>query len=190
MSRHASNEPQTFNEMMEYGENKKNASKLYKAENAEFIDGQLYDLINNISNELVGAGARDKISLSDTKAVKNQSLLYLCSCSRKAILPSMAGLAKALGTTRQALYSHISRRSPAETATWLEQCKDCFADALSVASLRGCCNPVLGIFLLKAQFSMRETSTLEVTTVKPIDPLGPLISQENLEAALADLPDD
>ncbi len=190
MSRKSLNNPQTFDEMVAYGEDRKANSKLYKAENAKFIDSQLSEMINAMSSELITAGAKDKISLGDLRAVKEQTILYLGSCAKTATIPSIAGLARALGTTRRAIYDYINRNAYTESAIWLEQCKDLFSDILSGAGLRGCCNPVVAIFLQKAQFGLRETSTLEITPARPVNPLGPIPTPEEMERRLAELPED
>ena len=190
MGRKPLNNPQTYDEMVSYNEETKASSKLYKAENAEFIDGQLSKMINSFSSELITAGAKEKISLGDLRAVKEQTILYLGSCAKTATIPSIAGLARALGMTRRAIYDYINRNEYTGSAIWLEQCKDLFSDMLSNAALRGCCNPVVAIFLQKAQFGLRETSTLEIAPARTSDPLGPRMSVEELEARIDALPDD
>ena len=155
MGRKPLNNPQTYDEMVSYNEETKASSKLYKAENAEFIDGQLSKMINSFSSELITAGAKEKISLGDLRAVKEQTILYLGSCAKTATIPSIAGLARALGMTRRAIYDYINRNEYTGSAIWLEQCKDLFSDMLSNAALRGCCNPVVAIFLQKAQFGLK-----------------------------------
>lgn len=190
MGRKSLNNSQTYDEMVSCSEETKASSKLYKAENAEFINGQLSTMINSMGSELITSEVKEKISLGDTRAVKNQTIIYIGNCAHTATLPSIAGLARALGTTRQAIYEYIKYGTNTEAAAWLEQCKDLFSDMLSNAALRGCCNPVVAIFLQKAQFGLRETSTLEIAPVKTEDPLGRKPTLEELEAAIDALPDD
>ena len=145
-------------------------SKLYRAERDEHVDERLCDIVGRTAKELQEAAVREPIALNDVAAVKSQTLRYIQACERAATLPSMAGLALALGVSRQRLYKILSSETPPETARWLELCQLAFSDALANASLRGDVQPVVSIFLQKATFGLRET--LEIVGKTEPSPLG------------------
>lgn len=165
--------------MVADGEEKKRNSKLYRAESAAFVDGELSTLIAKTAEELTTAATAEPISLSDTKEVKRRTVLYLRACEESSSFPSIAGMARSLGLSRQALYDCIWRNSPPETARWLELCRDSFSDILAEAGLRNNCNGVVSIFLQKALYGLRES--IEVVAKRDDGPLGPLADQKALE---------
>lgn len=163
------NLPQTEDEMLVASQQAK-SSRLYRAERDEHVDERLCDIVGRTAKELKEAAGREPIAMSDVAAVKTQTLLYTQVCERAATLPSMAGLALALGVSRQRLYKILASESPPETARWLELCQLAFSDALANASLRGDVQPVVSIFLQKATFGLRET--LEIVGKTEPSPLG------------------
>ena len=137
MKNRGNNTPaQTFPQMVEAGAEQKRQSKLYKAESAQFVDERLSALVGKTAAELATAAEAKPVSLADTELVKERTILYLKACEASSSFPSVAGLARSMGLSRQALYDCVWRRSPPSTAEWLELCRDSFSDVLSEASLR------------------------------------------------------
>lgn len=141
-------------------------------------------LIAKTTQELAEAATAGPISLTDTAEVKRRTIIYLRACEESSSFPSVNGLARSLGLSRQALYDTISRKSPAKTAEWLELCRDSFSDILAEASLRNNCNSITAIFLQKAVYGLRES--VEIVASKPENPLGPEIDPEELRRRIED----
>lgn len=187
MKNHGRNDPaQTFTEMVEAGMERRKNSNLYKAQSAEFVDGELSALIAKTTEELTAAATAEPVSLTDTQEVKKRTVLYLRACETSSSFPSVAGLARSMGLSRQAVYDCIWRNSPPATARWLELFRDSCSDVLAEAGLRNNCNGVVSIFLQKALYGLRESVEV-VARKEDYGPLGPLMSQEELEARLADI---
>lgn len=185
MKNHGKNIPaQTFTEMVESGAERRKNSSLYKIQSSEFVDEQLSALIAKTAGELVTAASAEPVFLMDTDAVKTRTVLYLKSCEVSSSFPSIAGLARSMGLSRQALYDTINRNSPKDTAEWLELCRDAFSDLLSEAALRNNCNGVVSIFLQKALYNLRES--VEIVAKREDNPLGPLQDPEVLRRRIED----
>lgn len=183
MKNRGNNTPaQTFPQMVEAGTEQKRQSKLYKAESAQFVDERLSALVGKTAAELATAAEAKPVSLADTELVKERTILYLKACEASSSFPSVAGLARSMGLSRQALYDCVWRRSPPSTAEWLELCRDSFSDILAEASLRNDCNNITAIFLQKALYGLHET--IEVVA-KAEEPLGTTPDQRALEERIA-----
>ena len=145
----------------------KRASKIYKQESLEITDAAITATVNKAIAELENIKAGMRIPLQDVDAVKNQSILYLHSCAQSATLPTMSGLARALGCTRRTLERWIKNHGNEPTGEWLQTCHDLFADLLSSAALRNNANSIVSIFVLKAMYQLRDNLAIEV--VPPAD---------------------
>lgn len=178
----AKNSPMPYTEMVAAGEQKKQ-NKLYRQETSEFSDQQISALVQRTAPELTGTS--EKISLTDTGRVKAVTVDYLKSCEDTSTLPTIAGLARALGISRQAVYDCIGRHSPAATAEWFTRCHDAFSDMLTQASLRGTVQPVVSIFVQRAMYGLRES--VEIVAKRDDGPLGPEADQLELERKLQDI---
>lgn len=179
---------QSFSEMIESGERQRKTSKLYKAESAAFVDERLSDLLKRTTAELAEAATTEPVSLQDTDEVKRRTVLYLRACEKTSCFPSISGLARSMGLSRQALYDCIWRQSPPATAAWLEICRDTFSDILAESALRNNCNSIVSIFLQKAVYGLRES--VEVIAKTDPDPLGTPVTAEDLSRLYPDLPED
>lgn len=165
--------------MLESGGERKKNSSLYKAQSAEFVDGELSALISKTAEELTTAATTEPVSLSDTQEVKRRTVIYLRACEESSSFPSVAGLARSMGLSRQAVYDCLWRNSPSETARWLELFRDSCSDILAEAGLRNNCNGVVSIFLQKALYGLRES--VEIVAKRDDGPLGPLADKTALE---------
>ena len=180
MKNHGNNKPaQTFNEMVEAGTERRKNSSLYKIQSAAFVDEQLAALVAKTAGELVEVATAEPVSLMDTEAVKARTVLYLKACETSSSFPSVAGLARSMGLSRQSLYDCITRNSPVDTAAWLELFRDSCSDILAEAGLRNNCNGVVSIFLQKALYNLRES--VEIVAKRDDGPLGPLADKAALE---------
>lgn len=183
MKNHGNNSPaQTFQEMVETGSEQKKQSKLYRVESSQFVDERLSALVAKTASELAEAAEHDPVSLKDVETVKRRTILYLKACETASNFPSVAGLARSMGLSRQALYDCIWRKAPPETARWLELFRDSCSDMLAEASLRNDCNGVVSIFLQKALYNLRETVEI---VAKTDEPLGTVPDQRALEERIA-----
>jgi len=178
---------QTFGEMVESGENARKRGRIYREQSNEYLKGQLSELVNRTALELEGVATAQPVSLRDTNEVKRRTLLYLRACETAACFPSIVGLARSMGLSRQAIYDVIWRKSPAETAEWLEICRDSFSDILAEASLKNQCAAIPAIFIQKAVYGLRESVEI---VAKAETPLGDTVDSKLLEARIADIPDD
>lgn len=183
MKNHGNNFPaMTFPEMVADGAEQKSKSKLYKVEASQFVDERLAALIAKTTDELTAAATAEPVTLTDTEEVKRRTVYYLRACETSSSFPSIAGLARSMGLSRQAVYDCIWRHSPAKTADWLELCRDSFSDILAEASLRNDCNNITAIFLQKALYGLRESVEIVAKTEPP---LGDSLDQAALEARIA-----
>lgn len=192
MNRGKNNPAMTYDEMIEAGEQQRKTSKLYKAEASRFVDGQLSSLIEKTTTELQEAATTAPVSLSDINTVKARTILYLRACQEASCFPSISGLARSMGLSRQALYDVMWRRSPSATAAWLEVCRDTFSDILAESALRNNANSITAIFLQKALYGLRETNEFVIKSEQNME-----LSDENraelqqtLMEKYAELPED
>lgn len=147
---------QTEEEMIQSITEQKRDNRIYKVQADEHRSDQLSSMIHRSSEQLEEA-YRHKVRLSDTDAVKEQTMKYLKACEKVGAFPSIIGLSRALGYTRQAIYAEINRRKNPDTADWLEMCRDTFSDILNESALTNNCNSVVSIFLGKALYDLRES---------------------------------
>ena len=146
-------------QMIEYGKQKRSTSKIYKAQSLEITDEAISNTVRKGLAELVNADITNKINLSDIDMVKEVSIAYTRACADASCFPTMSGLARAMGCSRQALY-HWMRKKDSETGEWLTLCHNLYSDVLAELSLRNNCNPVVSIFLQKAMFGLSETENV------------------------------
>lgn len=165
--RQAQTEAEMIQDINEKREKKKN--NLYKAKADEHRGEVLADIVRQGAQELVETVERGKIPLDDADAVKRQTMAYLAACEKAGSLPSIQGLARSLGYSRQALYDVMESRNRPETADFLELCRDMFSDMLSQAALSNNVNFTYAIFIQKAIHQLRESVEI---IARPAAPLG------------------
>lgn len=163
------NLPQTKVEMIEEMTATKNIKrKPYKVESDEHRADVLSALVNKSAAQLVEADQRGKISLSDTAAVKAQTMLYMQCCEQTGSFPSIVGLSRSLGYSRRAIYDEIDHHTNPATADWLEMCRDTFSDILAESALTNNANTIMAVFLSKAVYGLRESIELIAHTDNPL----------------------
>ena len=165
--RQAQTEAEMIRDINEKRGKKKN--NLYKVQADEHRGEVLADIVRQGAQELVETVARGKIPLDDADAVKRQTMAYLAACEKAGSLPSIQGLARSLGYSRQALYDVMESGNRPETADFLELCRDMFSDMLSQAALSNNVNFTYAIFIQKAIHQLRESVEI---IARPAAPLG------------------
>ena len=140
------------------------------AMNAEIVEhNHLYsrdtDASEKVQSIVTSIGAEiitehEKININDAEAVKNVVAAYIASCARTGVLPSKMGLSRALGYSRLGLDKYVKSHEGTASATFLQNCFDGFAEMLTMASLTGACHPIVGIFIEKAIYGLRENDAL------------------------------
>lgn len=163
----AHKEIMTQTEMIATEKQKRATSKIYKGEAMQLTDDAISGIVSRGLAELVNAD-REKIDMADAEQVKKVSLEYIHSCAAASTLPSVAGLARAMGCARWTLY-HWMKKRDTDTGRWLSMCQDLFSDLLSEGALRNNVNGIVAIFLQKAQYGLRDNVTIDVNQVQVDD---------------------
>ena len=129
----------------------------------------------------------ERIDLSDFELVQERTQVYLSACAESGTIPNVLGLASyGFGCSRQWLNEYLRTNPHSRSAEYIETLKDMFADTLINASLSRVADSTMGIFVLKNCAGFRDRFEIEpVTESEP--PLGHLVSQEELEAKIADI---
>lgn len=109
-----------------------------------------------------------RINLRDTELVRETVIRYMRSCDKYGVMPTQLGLARACGIDRRGLSMFISRHPESPSAQLLSSVLDAFSEALTQASLNGSVQPIVGIFLQKALYGLRETDPVAQPQESPI----------------------
>lgn len=118
------------------------------------------------------------IDTSDEKQVENRIFEYFNICSVNDMKPSMAGLALAIGVSRNTLWQWSVGNVRSDTHLNLIKKAVQMLDAQMVDYMQnGKINPVSGIFLMKNNFGYKDQQEVVVT---PTAPLGEQASVEEL----------
>lgn len=182
------NPAQSYPEMVLSAEEKRASSRLYEGDET---DVRLSSIISASAEELARAIDGGKVSLSDTEKVKIRGISYLRACADGACLPSMTGFARALGMTARAL-DDFKRRNPLHpTSDFLQMLHDAMADMLAEAAVRSGSgiNQVFAIFLEKARFAWRDTTSIEISQPQT-GPLGADVTADEISQKYLDLPEE
>lgn len=165
MGRKPKNPPMTKAEMIEAGKQRR-STRVYKAETDSLKDESISKSVRNAINDIKRADGRKRIDLNDTVTVKAVVECYLESCAITSTLPSMTGIALALGFTRERIYGYMKKQDT-ETSLFLHQVHDRMADILSENALRNNSNAIVSIFLLKSMFGYQDTTTIQLLDNSP-----------------------
>lgn len=158
-------------------------AKIYKAEADKLRTEAISADIGNHLDQLRTA-AKGKVDLNDLEDVKQRTFAYLEACAQTATFPSVMGLAAVgFGISRRALNQHISRHPETETAEFLLEAKDAFADVLTNAALQRNADAASVIFQLKNHYD--HADTIQVAPVIDNSPLGTNPDQRTLEERIA-----
>ena len=131
------------------------------------------------------------LDISDGEAVTERVYWYMNHCIESDIRPSIAGLANALGVSRDTIWRWRTERTRAESDGHCDTIKKACAiiEQMDADGLRdGKTNPAAGIFLLKNNFGYQDKQDLVLT---PNNPLGDTYNPKQIaEAIEADLIED
>lgn len=179
------NYPQTTEEMIVSNEARK-PKKYSRREIMESHKDQISDLVGDLADRLEEAErTKRKVYLQDIDTVKDISLRYIRSCQITGTLPTLSGLALALGVNTDALFRFIRVHSETESGRWFLELKSQFANILNQSALDGSVAPIPAIFTLKASYGWRDDPEPEVRNNDGQEDLTP----DAIAAKWQDLPD-
>ena len=135
---------------------------LYPKERNELVENTITRLVGLSFDQMSEFATSEHISLTDITALKTRSLIYLKACEENAVFPSMLGLARSLGYSRQELINWQTKHQGTETARWLNSFADVCAEILHQSALTKNTSEITTIFLSKSLYGMTETSELVV----------------------------
>ena len=176
--------PQTTEQMLVTNEQRK-PKRHDRREVIEANKETISALVGNLADRLEEAEIREKINLRDAEAVKIQAMRYIRSCQISGVLPTMTGLALALGASNEHLSRFMSKNQEEESVKWLYLVKQHFADILGQSALDGAVAPIPAIFTLKANYGWRDDPEPEVHNNDGQEELTP----DAIAAKYQDLPD-
>lgn len=176
--------PQTTEQMLVTNEQRKPAHKK-RREMLEANKDTVSDLVGNLAERLEEAEVREPINLRDVHAVKSQTMLYIRSCQISGVLPTMTGLALAIGVAVETLSRFIHGHPEEESAKWLRLVKQQFGDLLNQSALNGAVAPIPAIFTLKSNYGWRDDPEPEVQNNEGREDLTP----DAIAAKWQDLPE-
>lgn len=126
-----------------------------------------------------------KVDLTDANAVRERVFQYFDLCEQNDMKPHVAGLALALGISRQQLWNirtGVNGKNPDVLDTLKRACE--LLDAqMSDYMQNGKINPVAGIFLMKNNFGYTDKQEVIVT---PSIPLGDQSDDKSLQERYTD----
>lgn len=134
------------------------------------VDSRLYskdmDASEKVSGIVLAIGSElenvpQRITLNDTENVRRVTVRYIQSCYRNGTLPSKQGLGRAMGMSRKALDDFVRRNPDNPSSEFLLVTFDAFSEMMSMASLTGCTQPIVSIFLQKALYGVHENEPEE-----------------------------
>jgi len=126
-----------------------------------------------------------KISLSDNEfsIIVKKTLDYLKTCDDQRSRPTMIGLARVLGHTRDSLYKHVERNPHGEVSRWLLMVKDAFAEILEEEGMSKQ-NPAMSMFLLKCQHDYLDKPEITLKLQQLESPFGEPETVAQIEARI------
>lgn len=175
--------PQSVEEMELEAKTAKKSSVYSKSDTLEANDRKISQLVSDTADgmqRLLIPEAR--IPLRDTERVQQKTIEYVRVCSANAVLPTVSGLAKALGCTRQAIYDHVKRYPDDESTKWFEDFSDTCAEVMMQCALSGTVAPVPAIFIAKSRYNWRDSLAVEIAP--QMQGLSPEMTQEQLQERL------
>lgn len=187
MSGKAANTPQNEDEMI-CEANASRQTKVYagRGETVAINDEKISALVSDMADGLQKVtDPESRIQLRDTEIVQRITIQYVRVCANTSTLPTMSGLAKALGCTRQALNKYIKEHPGTPTEEWLTDFSDTCAEVMMQAALSGSVSPVPAIFIAKSRFNWRDAITIENTVPAP---LSESLSPEEIVEKYKDIP--
>lgn len=189
MGRPTKGEPMDAGEMLiAASAERSRGSKMYsKSETLEANQQGIGRVVGAMAQTLEQANdASRQFDLSDSEKLNQASIAYVKACAAAGLLPSVSGLAGALGRSRTGLYEY--GKVHADFQVWLENYSDLCAETAISAALNGSAQAVPAIFLAKARYQWRDSVTLEIG--RPESPLGEVQDPDAIAAKYEMLPED
>lgn len=178
--RPSNNSPQTKEEMaLEARASRQTKVYAGRGETIAYNDGKISALVSDLADGLSNiayTNENERIRLKDSEAVKKITIIYVKACAENASLPTMSGLAKAIGCSRQSLYDHMQRYPDDETTAWLADFSDSCAECMMQAALSGSVATIPAIFIAKSRYNWRDALVIE--NIPPAMPDSPLTAEE------------
>ena len=107
---------------------------------------------------------RGKADLNNADEVQGVCMAYLEACKLSATVPTLAGLASALGVSRSRVYKYLSDHPGTESAAIIDRFRSSCASILATGALSRVLDNSTAIFLLKnSGQGFSDKSELEVT---------------------------
>lgn len=133
---------------------------------AELKAESLAAAITQAQEFLQEAYHRGKVDLNNPKEVQATVMSYLEACKEASQVPTLAGLASALGVSRARVYRYMSDHSGSESAAIIDRFRSSCASILATGALSRVLDNSTAIFLLKnSGQGFSDKSELEVTAV-------------------------
>lgn len=164
------------------------AMKPSRAENKLYrIDGKLTkkedisSIVRDGCEILTTAMNRPRTNREDLGEIKSRTFEYYEKCANEGRIPTMEGLAVALGIRRSTLYNWIGETKYLDVCEFLSIVRDSFAGISAQAAMDQKINPVTWIFYSKNMYGYTDKTELTVT---PANPLGETKNPEEIRARL------
>ena len=140
---------QTVEQMTEQMEAAKQGNRLYNQVSAELKAQQFSAALDQQIELLAGVKKNGKIDLDNFAAVEATATRYIESCKRASVVPTILGLAAALGYSRKAVWEFITKHPESKSAQFLDALRSAFAAVLAQLGLSRNTSEAVSIFLLK-----------------------------------------
>lgn len=140
---------QTVEQMTEQMEAAKQGNRLYNQVSAELKAQQFSAALDQQIELLAGVKKNGKIDLDNLAAVEATATRYIESCKRASVVPTILGLAAALGYSRKAVWEFITKHPESKSAQYLDALRSAFAAVLAQLGLSRNTSEAVSIFLLK-----------------------------------------
>ena len=135
-----------------------------------------------------GSDASRQFDLSDFQQLNKVAIAYTRACALAGSLPSVSGLAGALGRSRTGLYEYGKVHAPFRE--WLQDYSDLCAEAAISAAIEGSAQAVPAIFLAKARAGWKDNDPVELRIGRADTPLGEAADPATIAAKYHALPED
>lgn len=179
---------QTSTEMAQEIEERPNRRLNYKEQSDAHKEETLAANLDFQLAALENTTKRERVNLHDLEQVQERTFEYIMACKEAASFPSVLGLAVyGFGLSRQRLNQYLRSYPEEQSAQFIEQVKDAFADTLVNQSLFRNADAAQVIFQLKNCNGFADK--LEIEPVQPQDPLGPTVDRAKLEEIIMSLPE-
>ena len=126
-----------------------------------------------------------RVPLSDTATLQQITMQYLSVCAEVSIIPTVLGLAQALGHSRRSLYTFMSDQPEHPSTQFLRSYTDTCAEIVMQTALTGSVQQIAAIFNLKSRYKWSDSGA-DV----PKDQIeSPALSAEAIMEKYGDLPE-